>query len=115
MSTSSRTQQAGTVVNSGVYEVSDYVAVAPAREYVLVRRYRTGHGADGRTTREPVSSPEELLENMIRAFEGRVYEASGTINGFFQDPDRARYCAEAIFAHHGKQADVSGTQLSITL
>lgn len=97
------------------YEVGDYVTVSPAKDYVLVRHYRTVRGAGGRITSEPLSSTEELIESMIRAFEGRAHAVSGTLNGFFPDPERARACAAAIRAHHGMPVDVSGTQISITL
>lgn len=109
------TTQAAKPNSSRVYQVSDYASVAPVSDYVLVRHYRTVQRAGGQTAHEPILSSEELLTSMISAFGGELHEVSETLYGFFDDPERARYCAEAISTYHGRQAEVTGSQLSITL
>ncbi len=112
---SSRPQALTPTKPSNVYEVSDYIRVAPSKDYVLVRHYRTGHGDGGQIVNEPVSSTEELLTTMIRAFEGRCLHVSNGLRGVFEDARQAQECAEAVAAHHRKKADVVGKDLFITL
>ena len=98
-----------------IYEVSDFVNPTPANDYVLVRHYRTVYHPGGQISKELISSTETLLEQMIHAFHGQVYQSAGTLNGFFDDPERARECARAIALYHHKEAEVIGTQVTIAV
>ncbi len=112
---SSRVQGITPKKNSSIYEVSDYISLPLSREYVLVRQYRTGRLAGGHLVNEPVASTEDLLERMIRAFQGRCLRQPGTLRGIFSDSQQARDCAEAVIAHHRKAVEVVGKDLFIAL
>lgn len=112
----SSTTQAITQKNSSAYEVSDFISLAPSKDYVLVRKYRTAHSDSGHiVNEEAVASPEELLEKMIRAFEGRCLHQPDGLRGVFRDPQHAQQCAEAVSVHHGKTAEVLGKDLFIPI
>lgn len=105
--------QASTADRSNVYEVSDYISVAPASDYVLVRHYRTGRRDGGEIINEPISSTEELLASMIRAFEGRCLHVDQGLRGIFKQHQDANDCAAAVSTHHGKRTEVLGSELFV--
>ena len=97
-----------------VYEFRDFVPLKPGELYVQVHQCRTIYHADGSISKE-VLPAATLLEQMIHAFHGKVYQTAGTLNAFFEDLEQARQCARGISAYHGKAAEICGTQISIPL
>ncbi|MBS1213029.1 MAG: hypothetical protein H6R26_1646 [Proteobacteria bacterium] len=97
-----------------VYEFRDFVPLKPGELYIQVHQCRTVFHPDGSISKD-VLPTATLLEQMIHAFHGKVYQSAGTLNAFFEDLEHARECARAIFAHHGKTAEICGTQISIPL
>ena len=56
-----------------------------------------------------------LIAELIHSSKGYFYETAGMIIGFFSHPEQARRCAKKITATSGKTAEVSGSQLLISL
>jgi len=97
-----------------VYEVQEFVNLQRGQDLVRVRHVRTRYHADGRISQETLST-ETLLEQMIRAFRGNVHQSAGTVTGFFDTPEQARECAQAIAHYHHKEPELCGTQIAIAL
>lgn len=98
-----------------VYEVADFFSIAPNKDYVLVSHYRTVQHDGGHTVNEPVATTEELIAEMIRAFDGLSSSVPQGLRGVFQQTGDARECAAAIVTHHGKQTEVVGSELLVFL
>lgn len=97
-----------------IFESIDYVALKPGESYVQVNRQRVIYHPDGHITQELLPKAN-LLEQMIHAFRGKVYESAGTLNAFFDDPEQAKECVQAIAVHHKMHADICGTQITIAV
>lgn len=96
------------------FEVQEFIRFKPEGGLVPVKHYCTVYHKNGRTSREafPV---EPLLREIIRGFNGKVCATDGALTGYFEQPELAWECAQAINAHHGKNAEVSGTELTVSL
>ncbi len=55
-----------------------------------------------------------LLAKLIHASNGYFHETSGMVIAFFDDPDKARRCANEIKVTLGKTVEVCGNRLAIT-
>lgn len=55
------------------------------------------------------------IQDLIRSFQGYAYEVAGMITAYFDDPDKARACAERISTEWQKPVEVSGTSLIVVL
>jgi len=55
----------------------------------------------------------DLITGLIHSSKGYTHETHGTLIGFFNTPEQARRCAEAIRAAAGKTVEVCGCRLSI--
>lgn len=97
------------------YIIKDFAGLPAGDQYVLVRHYRVEYRAGAGFAEEPVSTRERLIEEMIRAFEGRVLRGQGTVNAYFADDGSARSCAEAIERYHDGHVLVAGQQLTVDL
>jgi hypothetical protein len=56
-----------------------------------------------------------LIISLIHSFNGYIYETAGVITGFFSDPRQARACAQKIQAVAGRDVEVCGSQLAVSL
>ncbi|MGZ8219866.1 hypothetical protein [Methylomagnum sp.] len=100
--------------NARSFEVHEFIRLKPEGGLVPVKHYRTVYHENGRISREafPV---EPLLREIIRDFDGQIGEAGEYLTGCFDQANLARECAQAIAAHHGKNVEVSGTEVKISL
>lgn len=57
----------------------------------------------------------DLIAELIQSSKGYFYATAGVIIGFFNHPEQARRCANAITVTYGKTAEVCGNQISIAL
>lgn len=96
------------------FEVHEFIRFKPEGGLVPVKHYRTVFHENGRISREafPV---EPLLREIIRGFDRQIADSGGALTGYFDQPERARECAQAIAAHHGRNVEVSGTEVKISL
>jgi len=56
-----------------------------------------------------------LIIALIHSCNGYIYETAGVITGFFSDPRQARACAQKIQAVAGRDVEVCGSQLAVSL
>lgn len=54
------------------------------------------------------------ISQLIRASNGYVYESAGVINGYFDDPSRARECANLLTSRFNCQVNICGCELSVS-
>ena len=97
-----------------VYKAFEYVKPSSSDDYVLVREYRTFYYLDGRIVRETLLM-ETPFEQMVRAFDGCMRKTDGLLTGLFKAPEQAQDCARRIDDLYGKDVQVNGNQLSMTL
>jgi hypothetical protein len=81
---------------------------------IPVVHYRTVYHRDGRISKEALPV-EALLPQIIRAFHGSPQEGEGRLTGIFVDPRDAEECAQALAVHYGKNAEVSGTRITLAV
>lgn len=97
-----------------VFEVREFMRFRPSESLIPVKHYRTIYHRDGRISQEALSV-EFLLEQTIRAFHGNADQAAGVLTGLFAEPRDAEECAQAIARHHGRNAEVRGTRVTVAV
>lgn len=56
----------------------------------------------------------DLIAGLIQSSKGYSHETAGVIIGFFDDPEQAYRCANAITETVGKTVEIYGSQISIS-
>jgi hypothetical protein len=95
-------------------EVREFAWLRPDTPLTPVYHYRTVYG-EGGAVRRDVLSAESLLHQIIRTFDGQVEQIGEKIYAYFNDPEQAQSCAQAIELHQSRDVDINDTRLMITL
>lgn len=96
------------------FKVYELIRLKPEGSLVPVKRYRTVYHENGRISRE-VFPLELLLKEIIWGFDGQIGDTGESLTGYFEQPELARECAQAIATHHGKNVELSGMEVRISL
>lgn len=57
----------------------------------------------------------DLIDRLIRSFNGYMYETAGVIAGFFDDPGQAQQCARELASLLDKNIEVCGNYLTVPM
>ena len=96
-------------------EVREFAWLRPDLPLTPVFHYRTVYDDEIGTVQRDILSTETLLEQIIRTFGGEA-ELNGTLlHGYFDDPEPALECAQAIELHQTRPVTVHGNRIVIAI